>query len=345
MILATRGSALALAQAREVAAVCRHFHPTREVDLRVIKTSGDKLQTAPLENPHQTLGKGLFTREIEEALLRNEADLAVHSLKDLPTELPAGLKLGAVLPRADVRDVLLYRHAAELRKDERQETSLNWVPGQPTRRGYLAQLQIDGLSMGACIGSNSSRRAAQAQAIRPDLKFVGLRGNVPTRLRKLSEDGALDALILALAGLSRLGMSIDPKGQLLLAPGNSWAEPLPNGLMGTTLSLDQMIPCPGQGAIGIEIREGDEKAEELCQAINDTSTFAAVRAERALLRGLGGGCEVPLGAHAALEGGFLRLRAVMESQGKLVRVESTGPPDEPEKLGLELAERLKKAAG
>jgi hydroxymethylbilane synthase len=311
ILLATRGSALALAQAHMVLAHCREKFSKLVFELKIIKTSGDKLITASLANPAPSLPKGLFTKELEVALLRRRADLAVHSLKDLPTELPEGLKLGAVAgKRADVRDILIYK-----------------PPLPPGAK--LAQLP-----KGLTVATSSTRRQAQLLALRPDFKVVEIRGNVATRLRQLADQAELDATILAAAGLGRLHFHLTETGRLA-------GEGVPDGLLGMTLDTEEMLPCVGQGAIGLEIRADDEQAASLCRELNDESTFQCVTAERALLRALGGGCQMPIGAHATLEGTELRLRAVSFLQDKVRRAEATGPVNDAAALGERVAAQLK----
>jgi porphobilinogen deaminase len=327
ILIATRGSALALAQANLVLALCREAWPGQPFDLNVIKTTGDKLQTAALAAGD--LPKGLFTKEIEEALLRREADLAVHSLKDLPTELPAGLKLGAVTSRADVRDVLLYRDLEYLvaHVDPTQ-------PTQQNRRGYKPALTLRALPVGATVATSSTRRSAQALEHRPDLKIVPIRGNVGTRLKKLAEQSELDATILAAAGLERLQFRITPAGQL---EGGD----VPPGLAATRLSLGEMLPCVGQAAIGLEIREGDARLETIVAQLNHAETFTCVTAERAFLSAMGGGCHLAVAAHAQLAGSELVMRGVSFLSGQPRRGEERGPLDAPEALGQRLAARLR----
>ena len=207
--IATRGSALALAQARLVHALCQDENPRWKAEILIVKTTGDKLQTEP-PFPGQTLPKGLFTKEIEEALLANEADLAVHSLKDLPVDLPSGLVLEAVPRRADARDALVYRDA----RSAEGRVLKDWSPGEPGWRGFGKKLRLAGLPEGAVIGTGSARREAQARVVNPALKFAPIRGNVGTRLRRLDEDPGLDAIILAAAGLDRLGFVIFPDGRV-----------------------------------------------------------------------------------------------------------------------------------
>jgi hydroxymethylbilane synthase len=307
--IATRGSALALAQAQVVLTQCREKFPRLTFELKIIKTSGDKLQTASLAHPDPSLPKGLFTKELEAALLKGRADLAVHSLKDLPTELPEGLKLGAVAgQRADVRDVLIYKEPH--------------APG----------LQLAQLPKGWTVATSSTRRRAQLLALRPDFKVVEIRGNVATRLRKLAQQAGLDATILAAAGLGRL--------QFRLTDGRLSGSEVPAGLLGLVLETDQMLPCVGQAAIGLEIRAQDEQAASLCRELNDESTFQCVTAERALLRALGGGCQTPIGAHATLAGTELHLRAVSFLQDKVRRAEARGAANDAAGLGQRVAAQL-----
>src|SRR5258708_5755664 len=217
LLLATRGSALALAQANLILAQCRAAFPNLEFELKIIKTTGDKLQTASLAQEGKTLPKGLFTKELEVALLENRADLAIHSLKDLPTELPAGLTLGAVGKRADVRDVLIYRKITEGASAE-----------PPMIRGFKPGLAIADLPEGAVVATSSTRRRAQLLAQNPGLKVPDIRGNVLTRMQKLTDNAELDATVLALAGISRLNFRISDAGHL-------GGESVPHGLGATVL--------------------------------------------------------------------------------------------------------------
>jgi hydroxymethylbilane synthase len=311
ILIATRGSALALAQAGLVLAQCREKFPKLAFALKIIKTSGDKLLTASMSNPDASLPKGLFTKELEIALLKRRADLAVHSLKDLPTELPEGLKLGAVAgKRADVRDVLIYKEPL--------------APG----------LKLAELPKALVVATSSTRRRAQLLAARSDFKIVEIRGNVETRLRKLAEQPGLDATILAAAGLERLQFRISPAGSLT-------GSEVPDGLLAMMLDTDEMLPCVGQGAIGLEMRGDDEQAASLCRELNDESTFQCVTAERALLRALGGGCQTPIGAHATLSGTELRLRAVSFLKNKVRRAEARGAANEAVSLGERVAAEMK----
>lgn len=289
--IATRGSALALAQARGVFAQCQAAFPDRPFELQIIKTTGDKLQTASLASLN--LPKGLFTKELEAALLTREADLAVHSLKDLPTDLPPGLILGAVTKREDARDVLIAR----------------------------ARIRLADLPQGATVATSSTRREAFLLDRRPDLKIVPIRGNVPTRLKRFAEKVELDALVLAAAGLIRLGYSF----------AEVKAEPL---------SLDEMLPCVGQAAIGIEIRADDSEMVALCAKLNDATTHACVTAERAFLKAVGGGCQIPVAAYAEVRRDQLHLRAVSFLQKPPARGELAGSVNDPKALGRSLAAQL-----
>lgn len=326
--IATRGSALALAQARQIQAQCQAALPGRAIELLVLKTTGDKLQTASLTSGD--LPKGLFTKELEVALLAGEADLAVHSLKDLPTELPAGLALGAVSVREDVRDVLVYRHVERL-----ATASEGTQPVRQDRRGFKPEMSIAALPHGATVGTSSARRAAQILALRPDLRIVPLRGNVGTRLRKLAEQPELDAIVLAAAGLARLQFRSSPSGNLT-------GDDVPPGLAASPLAFGEMLPCPGQGAIGIETRADDPGVAALCAAIEHAATRACVTAERALLAAMGGGCAVPIAALGECLGDDkFRLRAVSFLSGQARRAEISGAPGAAAALGSELAGRLR----
>lgn len=246
--LATRQSQLALTQSGWVARELARLNPGLAVELIHITTSGDQLSRPPLP---QIGGKGLFTRELEDALLDGRAHLAVHSLKDLPTVLPAGLVLAAVPPREDVRDVLISRTGATLRA----------------------------LPRGAAVGTSSIRRAAQLRRARPDLRIEPLRGNLDTRLRKLKQ-GPLDAIVLAAAGVRRLG----------------WAAEISE-----YLSPDVMCPAVGQGALGVEASSFDRHTLTALALLEDTHARLSVTAERILLQQLGGGCQIPIAAYTSIE--------------------------------------------
>lgn len=324
--IATRGSALAMAQANGILAQCQKAFPELSFDLRIIKTSGDKLQAASLANPE--LPKGLFTKEIEEALLRDEADLAVHSLKDLPTELPDGLQLGAATERADVRDVLIYRDLdAAMAQGELR-------PARQNRRAYRPALSVAALPHGATVATSSTRRAAQLKERRPDLNVVPIRGNVGTRLRVLLEQSELDATVLAAAGLQRLGGRLTPGGALL-------GSDFPAGLGASFLPLAEMLPCVGQAALGIEIRRNDPRIEPICTALNHPATRACVEAERAFLHGMGGGCHLAVAALAEIHADDLHLRGVSFLQARPRRGQVTGNPAQAAALGQQLAEQFR----
>ncbi len=282
--IGSRGSKLALWQANWIAERLRDLGES--VEIEVIKTTGDKVSGLALS---QIGTKGLFTKEIEEALLEGRIDLAVHSLKDMPTDLPDGLRLCAVPKREDPRDVM--------------------VGGT-----------LDGLPRGARLGTSSLRRAAQARLLRTDLQVESIRGNLDTRLRKLDE-GQYDAIVLAAAGLKRLGFE------------HRAAEWLP---------VDRMVPAVGQGALAVETRDESSPATHLCAALHDEHSGLAVTAERALLAALGGGCQVPIGAHARLVDGLLHLEAVVISpDGRHpVRRHDSAPPEQAAALGARLGESL-----
>lgn len=334
IIIATRGSALALAQANAVLAQCRAAFPKLAFELKIIKTTGDKLQTASLAKEGKDLPKGLFTKELEVALLKHKADLAVHSLKDLPTGLPAGLKLGAVGKRADVRDVLIYRDSEYLKKAETDTSSADWVPGQSQRRGFSSGLTINALPQGAVVATSSTRRKAQLLSRNPTLQAPEIRGNVVTRLTKLAEKPELDATVLALAGLTRLNFSISRNSNLE-------GDAVPDGLLATILETDEMLPCVGQGAVGIEVREADERIATICERLNHFNTLQCVTAERAFLAAMGGGCQSPVAALAEITGDKLRMRALSFTNGPVRTAEATRSIKEASALGEQLAAELK----
>ena len=283
LVIASRGSQLALWQAHWVQTQLAALgHESR---IEIIKTTGDKITDVPLARVGT---KGLFTKEIEEALLDGRADLAVHSLKDLPTELPAGLVLAAVPQREDARDAIVGKRLADL-------------------------------PHGARVGTSSLRRSAQLRKIRPDLRVESVRGNLDTRLRKLDE-GQYDAILLAAAGLKRLG----------------WADRIAE-----ILPVDVMCSAVGQGALAIETRERGA-GWDACRALDDAATHAAVLAERGVLGTLGGGCQVPIGAHARIENGRLYLLGVVASPdgSEVIRAETEGPVSEAAKLGQALGREL-----
>ena len=316
IIICTRGSALALAQSNMIAALCRAAFPKLTFELQIIKTTGDKLQKASMAKTDPSLPKGLFTKELEVALLAGKADLAVHSLKDLPTELPEGLYLAATPQREDVRDVLIYRAAGS------------------SKRGYQAKLKLKDFPKGATIATSSTRRKQSLLALRPDLNIVEIRGNVATRMQKVADNEKVDATILALAGMTRLHFKIN-------ADGTISGDAVPAGLLATVLDLDVMLPCVGQGAIGLEIRAGDERIGQIVGKLNHADTFSAVTAERAFLRGMGGGCQSPVGAHATIAGGQITLKAISFHHAKVKRAEAKRPLAEAARLGEQIAAELK----
>jgi hydroxymethylbilane synthase len=333
IVIATRGSALALAQANLIAAHCRETFPRLRFDLKIIKTTGDKLQTASMAKKSESLPKGLFTKELEVALVKGQADLAVHSLKDLPTDLPAGLVLAATPKRADVHDALIYRDA-EFIKTRTATASLDWAPGQNALRGFQPHTTLKDFPAKATIATSSTRRKAQLLAARPDLNVVDIRGNVTTRMQKVAERGELDATVLALAGLSRLNFHVTPEGRLE-------GDAVPDGLLATILDVDVMLPCVGQGAIGIEIRAEDERIAKICERLNHFNTFQCVTAERAFLRAMGGGCQSPVAAYAEVIGDKIQMRAVSFRDGPPRHSGGKRPIAEATALGEELAAQLK----
>ena len=288
--IGTRGSTLALAQAHEVKAAIERLAATSS-EIVIIKTSGDD---APLDVAPGTDVKGMFVKELEEALLDGRIDLAVHSAKDLPTELPAGLILGAILARRDPHDAVSTRAG-----------------------GPLAEL-----AAGARVGASSLRRQAQVKRLRKDLEVLPIRGNVDTRLRKLDE-GQYDAIILAACGLERLGLGARITQRLTSA---------------------QMLPAPGQGALAIELRADRPELAAVCAALDDARTRFAVIAERALLRSLGGGCQVPIAALGTIDDlGNLTLEgAVFTPDGqRVIRQSLSGAQESAERLGITLASHLR----
>ena len=334
IIIATRGSALALAQANLVFDQCRVAFPKLKFEIKIIRTTGDKLQTASLASPSESLPKGLFTRELEVALLKSRADLAVHSLKDLPTELPAGLKLGAVSKRVDVRDALICRDA-EYRGAEEAKTAVTRRMSEPSQRhGSKPNISLRDLPQGATIATSSTRRKAQLLANRPDLNVVEIRGNVVTRLQKLDGQEEIDAVVLAAAGLERLSFRITSEGRLQ-------GDAVPDGLLATVLEPEIMLPCVGQGALGIEIRENDERVAVICERLDHFNTRQCVAAERAFLGAMGGGCQSPIAAYAEVVGDQVRLRVVSFQGGTPRRGEAKRGLKESTALGEELAAALR----
>lgn len=302
--IGTRGSQLALAQANWVKAALEKADAGCTCELVVIKTSGDEIsgRGSPHPNPlpegeggKEVAGKGLFVKELEEALLEDRIDLAVHSAKDMETQLPKGLTLAAIPAREDPRDALVAR----------QRVTFQTLPA------------------GAKVGVSSLRRVAQLKRIRTDLEYLPIRGNVDTRLRKC-EQGEVEALVLAACGLNRLGLA-------------EWIR--------ETLDPRQILPAPAQGALGIEMRQGREELKPFVQTLDHAPTHLEVRAERALLKALGGNCRVPVGALARAEDGKITLAAVVLSPDgrKAIRRELSGPWKAVDRLGEELASHLRAA--
>jgi hydroxymethylbilane synthase len=298
-----------------------------------MKTTGDKLLTASLANPDKDLPKGLFTKELEVALVKRQADLAVHSLKDLPTELPPGLILGAVGKRADVRDVLIYRSAEYLAENANRKSD-DWSPGQSQLTGLKPGVKVKDLPKFAVVATSSTRRRAQLQELRPDLKFTELRGNIVTRMEKLASKPELDATILAAAGLGRLNFIVTPDGRLT-------GDAVPDGLLATVLDTDAMLPCVGQAAVGIETRASDERIVEICKRLNHFNTQQAVTAERAFLSAMGGGCASPVGAYAEVDGEQIKMRVVSYIGSTVRRASGKRSVKEAKELGEALAAEMK----
>ena len=317
IIICTRGSALALAQSNMIAAECRRIFPRLTFELKIIKTTGDKLQKASMAKTDPALPKGLFTKELEVALVKGQADIAVHSLKDLPTELPTGLMLAATPKREDVRDVLIYRDAS-----------------QTALKGLKPLTALKDFPKGATIATSSTRRKAQLLVARPDLNIVEIRGNVSTRMQKVADRAEIDGTVLALAGITRLNFTIAKNGTL-------HGDAVPDGLLATVLSLDEMLPAVGQGAIGIEIRADDERISNICAGLNHINTFQCVTAERAFLTGMGGGCQSPVAAYGEILSDKIFVRALSFANGPMRRAEGKRPIKEAAELGLQLAAELK----
>jgi hydroxymethylbilane synthase len=287
--IGTRGSQLALWQARWVQRAIEERWPGTAAELVIIKTTGDKITDVPLA---KVGGKGLFVKEIEEALMDGRIDLAVHSMKDMPAELPQGLCIGAVPERENPRDALISNDA----------------------------ISLEALPQGARVGTSSLRRSSQLLHRRPDLNILALRGNLDTRLKKLA-GGNLDAIVLAAAGLKRLGL--DHRITSVLPP-------------------DTMLPAVGQGALCIESRTRDSRTSQIATALDHAATHLAVTAERAFLHRLEGGCQVPIAAHATIEDKRMELTGlVAELDGSILIKETTaGPSEQAASLGLGLAEKL-----
>jgi hydroxymethylbilane synthase len=293
IVIGTRGSKLALWQAEWVKSELQRLLPDADVVLNKIKTTGDKILDVPLA---KVGGKGLFVKEIEEAMLSGDADLAVHSMKDVPTEFPDGLHLPVICKREDPRDAFI----SQMLNKEFKIRDFKSLPN------------------GATIGTSSLRRSTQLLNIRPDIKIAQLRGNLDTRLRKLDE-GQFDAIILAAAGVKRLG----------------WANRITE-----TMPAEVSLPAIGQGAIGIECRVGDSFINGLVASLNHEDTSICVRAERAFLKKLEGGCQVPIAAYARLSGGGIIMDGLVGSISgdRIIRGHIEGRSENAEVLGTSLAE-------
>lgn len=288
LTIGTRGSKLALWQSEYIGARITELTGLR-VEIKIIKTTGDKILDVPLS---KVGGKGLFTKEIELDLEAGEVDLAVHSMKDVPTLLPDGLVIAAMPPRVDPRDAIV------------------------SGAGYT----LVTLPQGGRVGTSSLRRVSQVRALRPDVEIVDVRGNLDTRMRK-AENGEVDLVILAAAGITRLG----------------WADRITH-----LVPTAQMVSAVGQGAIGVEIRENDEFMADVCRRLADADTMTCVAAERVVMQTLEGGCQVPIGAYARLVDGLLVMDAVVGSvDGKVIlRAHMEGVAADPEGLGRKMVARL-----
>lgn len=293
--IGTRGSKLALWQANHISNLLSVSNPELEIDINVIKTTGDAVLDSPLS---ELGGKGVFVKEIEEALINKTIDIAVHSMKDVPTILPEGLTISAVAKRHDPRDALISNSGQTL--------------------GQLPE--------SSKVGTGSLRRGSQILHRFPKLEIVSIRGNVDTRIRKLKESTDYDAIVLAVAGLERMGL------------GEEITE---------IISQDIMLPAPGQGIVAIESREDDENTRNLLREINHIETEIAATSERAFLYRLGGDCNVPVGCHAGVNGPSIHLSGIISSpDGQIiVREEMTGLIEEAQKLGEQLADKIMQQGG
>jgi len=293
LVIGSRGSKLALWQAEQARQRLLDLNPQIEVRIEVIKTTGD-VKNDPLS---VIGGKGVFTKELEDALLDGRIDLAVHSLKDLPTILPEGLSISAICEREDARDALVLRSGFE-----------------------VEHASLGGLPVGAVVGTSSQRRLSQLKALRGDVVVADLRGNVDTRIRKLDE-GQYDAVILATAGLVRLGLQ---------------------DRISARISVTEMLPAVGQGAVAIETRTDNELAVEATRKLDHHETRLACLAERSFLRSLGGGCQFPIAAHARVVDDSLDLAGLVAKPdgSEILRDTLSGPLDNAESLGAQLAEHL-----
>lgn len=307
--LGTRGSELALTQTTMVTQGLLAAHPGLAVERKIIQTIGDKrpdLRFAEFNESVQ-VDKGIFIKELEVALERGEIDAAVHSLKDVPSDLAAGFQIAAVLPRAAIEDVLITR----------------------------AAMTLETLPQGARVGTSSVRRAAQLKWLRPDVQIVEIRGNVPTRVKKVLGENALDAVLLAAAGLQRLGLM--KEGRIAIES---------EVLHALTLDPETFLPAAGQGAIAIECRAGDEATARVVGALNDAATAARVTAEREYLRLLGAGCQTPVGANTWISGEVLHMAVRVFNEADLAAAPQelvlSGPVSQPHELAAALAEQTRR---
>ena len=291
-IVGTRGSKLALTQTKWVICELQKHHPDITFEIEIIKTTGDRVQNKPLDKIGE---KGLFTKEIEDKLLSGEIDLAVHSMKDMPSQLPNGLKFSYVPQREDARDALILKQEYK---------------------------SLEDLPYGAKIGTGSKRRKYQLLKHRPDLQIEPIRGNVDTRIRKMQEEG-LDGIVLAAAGLHRMGL---------------------NEVISCYLPVDIMIPSPSQGALALEVREDDIETESLLKPMHDQITEIQIKAERAFLNTINGGCHMPVGAYCIPCGEQITLHALFgDEEGKqLIFMSMEGEASDAEKVGCELANKMLK---
>lgn len=296
IVIGSRGSQLALWQAKWIKTLISRFHPEVTAEIEIVRTTGD-VKTEPLS---VIGGKGVFTKELEDALLAGRIDLAVHSLKDLPTSLPDLLTISAICEREDARDALVLR-------------------------GGRTMGSVNDLPPGAVVGTSSQRRLAQLKYLRRDIVIKDLRGNVDTRLHKLDE-GQYDALLLAAAGLRRLGLE---------------------SRISTLIPTGEMLPAVGQGALAVETRANDQSTISLVSPLNHAATQIACAAERAFLRALGGGCQLPIAGYAVASSSELVLEGLVADPGgqEVVRGRLTGPVEEAEDLGWLLANQLLKRGG
>ncbi len=293
--IGTRGSKLALTQAHWVRDQILARDPELPITMQIVKTSADKDALMPIRSAS---GRGVFVKEIEEALMAGEIDLAVHSMKDMPTRVPESLHISVIPTREDARDALLSRYQME---------------------------DLRALPPGALVGTGSIRRQAQLLAARPDLKVAGIRGNVDTRIQKLT-NGEFDAIILACAGLSRLGMK---------------------NRISAYLDFAEMLPAPGQGALALETRKDDDRVVEMVSFLNHIPTSRAVMAERAFLRQIGGGCNSPIAVHALHENGMMKIEGLVATpEGtKIIRESITFPTEQAEESACSLADMILSRGG